>query len=412
MNKTTLRVAQIVSPWISVPPKDYGGTERVVYDLTEELVKRNYAVSLFATGDSHTRAKLHFFWKKALVRMHIPWKDDDKAKYHIEQSFKKAIKPINKDIINPLYNYDVIHFHLSSSADIIVFALASRSPIPVICTLHSRFPFDRRPKHIGEKDKYYLQWVQDLPMIGISERAREDALETTKAALNFIKIIPHGLPESEFLKFDSEEKITRDSLVWVGRIIQDKGVHIALEVAISLKMKIIFGGIIPEVPEEVAYFNEKINPLIEKYPDLITFIGKVNPERRAKLLQQGLVFLNPIQWEEPFGLVMIEAMAQGCPCISFPRGAANELIQPGINGEFAANAEEMAQKVKVVIDSIDRDKLVAWTKSFYSISSMTDNYLNAYQIVMNDFSRKVSFSKRQKVYAKIKKLQKKYLLSK
>jgi len=395
MKAQKLRIAQIVSPWIAVPPKDYGGTERVVFDLTETFITDGHSVTLFASGDSHTHAPLHYVWKKSLTRSNISWDKYEMAQVHMEKSFAKAIKPLGGSGKKPTYKYDIIHFHLSSNSDLVAFELASKSPIPVICTLHSRFPFDRRKGHLAERDAYYLQWWKSLPLVAISKQAREDARKSAIGDLRFMKIISHGLSESDFIKDTDTE---RNNLVWVGRIVPDKGTHIVLEVAIKLGIPLRFGGIVDKhVPEAVEYFNGVIRPLLKKHKDLLTFVGKVTSKERARLLSSGLIFLNPMQWDEPFGLVMIEAMAQGCPVIAFNRGAAMEIVKSGVSGVLVDTADEMAEKVSEIIETIDRKALVAWAHEHYSIQEVADKYIKAYGQAIRAYKKEKRDLKKKKV---------------
>ena len=389
MDGRKLRIAHIAPPWFAIPPRDYGGTENVISTLTEGLVQRGHAVTLFATGDSITSANLWYIWSKDLISMQVPWTDSSKAKKHIQDAFQYAIRENKNGVAGSRYNFDIIHVHLSSAADIFLFELASLSPIPIVATLHSRFPFDRRENHIGEDDAFYLKWAHSLPLIAISQYAKKDALQHVIEKISFAGVIPHGLNS---LNFDQGEKKDRDILTWIGRVTPDKGTHHALEVAVKLKQKIIFAGIIDKfLSSSQDYYLKKIKPLMDAYPEYITYIGKVNRIEKAKLLQRSLVFLNPIVWEEPFGLVVIEAMAQGCPVISFKRGAMAEIIKPGINGDFAKDTDEMAQKVLPVIQNIDRNKLVQWTKDNYSDGKMILEYEKTYQEVIASFHKNASF---------------------
>jgi len=372
-NHHPLKIAQVAAPWFSVPPKDYGGTETVISHLTEEQIKQGHNVTLFASGDSLTKGELRYYVEKSLFQQKIPWSNPTEAEYHLISSFREIAKSPER--------YDIVHTHLSSTSDLIVLKLAAQLQIPHLCTLHSRFPFDRRENHIGEGDRYYFSWADKTPMIAISNTAKEDALITAKLPLNFIGIIPHGLPEYSFLKGKSSE---RQNLVWIGRITREKGTKSAIEAAIKARRKIIIAGVVDTYVSETAnYFHQEVLPLMEANPDYVEYIGRISNDEKLQLLKSAYCFLNPIQWEEPFGLVMIEAMACGCPVISFKRGAAQELIKPGKNGEFAESVEEMAGMIEAVGNNIDREQMVIDTWNNYSATRMAELYEIKYREVIN-----------------------------
>lgn len=374
-DEVTLKIAQVAAPWFSVPPRDYGGTEAVISHLTEEQVKQGHNVTLFASGDSLTRGELRYYLEQSLSMQRIPWSNHTEAEYHFISSFREITKYPEK--------YDIVHIHLSSASDLIIFKLASQLQIPYLCTLHSRFPFDRRENHISKGDQYYFSWAEKTPMIAISKSAQEDALIISKLPLNFIGVIPHGLPENYFLK-EKVKVSERKNLVWIGRISRDKGTKYAIEAAIKVKKKIILAGIVDSaLSENAEYFYQEVLPLIEANPDYVEYIGAISNNEKLQLLKSSYCFLNPIQWEEPFGLVMIEAMAWGCPVISFKRGAAQELIKPGKNGEFAGSVEEMANKIEAVGNNIDREQMVIDTRNSYSVTKMAELYEIKYREVIN-----------------------------
>jgi glycosyltransferase involved in cell wall biosynthesis len=372
-NYKPLKIAQIAAPWLSVPPKNYGGTEAVISNLSEELTKQGHHVTLFASGDSKTNGELKYYIEKSLNEQGIPWSNHTESDYHLINSFREIAQHPEK--------YDIVHTHLSSTSDLTILKLASQIQVPHICTLHSRLPFDLRENHQGEGDRYYFSWSNNTPIIAISERAKEDALSKSGLPLNIIGVVPHGLPNNQFLQGKASPG---DNLVWIGKICENKGTKYAIEAAIKAKRKIILAGIVDSyTADSIDYFQREVVPLIEKYPNYVEYIGSVNSAQKAKLLKSAYCFLNPIQWEEPFGLVMIEAMAYGCPVISFKRGAANEIIKPGVNGEFAASVDEMAEMIEAVANNIDREKMVKYTWENYSVSRMAKRYEMKYREVIN-----------------------------
>ncbi|MDH6063500.1 glycosyltransferase family 4 protein [Umezakia ovalisporum] len=369
----TIKIAQVAPPWFAVPPKDYGGTEAVISNLSEELVKQGHHVTLFASGDSQTTGKLRYYIDISLSQQKIPWTNCIEPEYHMISTFR--------EIAHNQEKYDIIHTHLSSESDLIIFKLASQIKIPHICTIHSKFPFDKRKHNLGHGDKYYFSFAPHTPLIAISEEAKKNAIIDSKLPLNFIGIIPHGLSEYQFIQ---AEISPRKNLVWIGRITRDKGTKYAIEAAIKAKRKIILAGIVDTyLPESASYFYKEILPLIEEHRDYAEYIGPISNGEKVELLQKSYCFLNPIQWEEPFGLVMIEAMACGCPVISFNRGAAKELIKPGMNGYLATSVEEMVAKIALIANNINREQMVKNTWNNYSVSTMTKGYVLKYKEVIN-----------------------------
>ncbi|MDQ6644134.1 MAG: glycosyltransferase, partial [Chloroflexota bacterium] len=299
-----MKIAHIAPSWLSIPPKNYGGTEIVIYNLVEEQVARGQDVTLFAPGDTKTSAKLVSFFPKPLVEEGVPWQGHLKAYYHLH----KSVEYIKR------HTFDIVHTHLSSSSDMYIFPLVAPLVTPHVTTLHSRFPFDRVQSWTGKADELYMDWAPLLPMVAISESAREEVPYN----LNFVGVVHHGLPMQQFRP---TAKKRGDFFVWLGRFVEDKGTHLAIEAAKRAGVKIVLAGTIDRNQHDsVNYFNTVIKPQIDN--EQVKYIGPVNMKQKISLFSRARGFLNPIEWEEPFGMVMIEAMALGCPVISFTRGAA------------------------------------------------------------------------------------------
>jgi len=250
-------------------------------------------------------------------------------------------------------------------------------------TLHSTFPFDRdaRNGYIGDADRYYMEWAPSLPMVAISESAREHV----PYKLNFVGVVNHGL----FLKdFQPAKDKMGDYFVWLGRFMPEKGAHLAIEAAKRAKVPLILAGIIDRhTKASIDYFEGVIKPQIGT--EQITYIGPVNGRQRNKLLSRARGFLNPIKWEEPFGMVMIEAMALGCPVISFARGAAPEII---VNGETGFLVNTVSAMVAAIprIDEIDRAVVRKYVERNFSAGVMAEKYVAIYKRVIAMQKRKVS----------------------
>ncbi len=363
-----MKIAQIAPPWISIPPKNYGGTETVIFHLVEELVAIGHDVTLLAPADAKTSGKHISFFPCSLRDEGIPWQAHLKAYYHLF----KAIEYV-KD-----HHFDIVHLHLSSAADMYVFPLITSLTTPVVATLHSRFPFDRVPScqkdtWIGDADDYYMEWLASVPMIAISQSARAEV----SYPLNFAGIVPHGLPINHMLLPVEQPE---HYLAWLGRFSPEKGAHLAIQAAKSANIPLVLAGTIDQdLAEQVIYFEEMIKPHIDQQQ--VRYIGPVNMPQKVDLLSRAKGFLNPIEWEEPFGMVMIEAMAVGCPVISFARGAAPEIVTDGISGFLVHDVQEMRQAVARLGD-LDRQQVHAYAKKNFSVHTMAENYLKIYQQVI------------------------------
>jgi glycosyltransferase involved in cell wall biosynthesis len=358
-----MKIAHIAPPWIPIPPKNYGGTEIVIYNLIEEQIAQRHDVTLFAPGDAKTSAKLVSFFPRSLLDSGIPWQAHLKAYYHLH----KAVEYIKEN------DFDIVHTHLSSSADMYIFPLTAHLSTPMVTTLHSRFPFDRVGSWIGDADKYYMEWLSSAPMIAISARARAEV----PYPLNFVGIVHHGIPMPPL---QPQMEQPEDFFVWLGRIVPDKGTHLAVKAAKKAGVPLVLAGIVDQhVAESVNYFEELIKPHIDGTQ--IKYIGPVNLEQKVDLLSRARGFLNPIQWEEPFGMVMIEAMAAGCPVISFARGAAPEIIDDGKCGYLVHDLSEMVQCM-TQISSLDRRAVRAYTERNFSVRAMAEKYTTIYRKVI------------------------------
>lgn len=356
-----MRIAQIAPPWIPLPPKNYGGTESVLSTLVEEQVAQGHDVTLFAPGDAKTTAKLVSFFPQALIRKGVPWSMHLKAFYHLQ----KAMEQVNKQ------DFDIVHTHLSSGADLYLFPLTAALDLPHITTLHSHFPFDRRPDgQAGDADRYYMDWAPCVPMVAISESARAQE----KLPLNFVGVVHNGI---EMSQYRVSGKKRGDYFAWLGRFAPEKGAHLAIEAAKRAKVPIVLAGTIDRYQQDAnRYFHERIEPQFDD--EKVRYIGPVNLRQKLNLLSRARGFLNPIEWEEPFGMVMIEAMALGCPVISFARGAAPEIVVHGQTGFLVRDVNEMVEFMPRV-DEIDRETTRAYVESNFSARIMAERYMQVYK---------------------------------
>jgi glycosyltransferase involved in cell wall biosynthesis len=373
-----MKIAQIAPPWLTIPPKNYGGTENVIYNLVEQLVAQGHDVTLFAPGDAKTSAKLVSFFPRSLVKEGVAWSRHLKAFYHLQ----KALEQVKEG------NFDIVHTHLSSGADLYIFPLTAALSTPHITTLHSHFPFDRTADgERGDADRFYMDWADAVPLVAISESARKQE----KLPLNFVGVVHNGIDVSQYHATRTKKG---DSWVWLGRFVPEKGPHLAIEAAKQANVPLILAGTIDRyVKSGLSYFHEQIEPHIDD--EQIKYIGPVNMRQKVGLLSRARGFLNPIEWEEPFGMVMIEAMACGCPVISFDRGAAPEIVVSGENGFLVRNVAEMVQHI-ACIDEIDRDGLRPYVEQYFSAQVMAEKYVKLYEQVIETNEKGALLSRRKR----------------
>lgn len=348
----------IAPPWISVPPQNYGGTETVIAFIVEELVAQGHDVTLFASGDSGTAAKLVSFFPKSLISEGVPWQASLKAYFHLHKALEQAEA------------FDVVHTHLSSTSDMFMFPLMADLKTPHVTTLHSNFPFDRVNDWIGDADQYFLEWVRPAPLVTVSHRARANL----PFDLNVAGVVHLGVPMRDYRFTDAAP----DSyFAWLGRFTEEKGPHLAIEAAKRAGVPLVLAGIIErDFKRSVDYFHQQIEPHIDN--DRVKYIGPVNMEQKVALLSQARGFLNPITWEEPGATVVIEAMALGCPVIGFARGVVPELILDGKTGFLVNTVDEMVACIPR-IGEIDRRTTHLHVDNTLSARVMAEKYVGIYE---------------------------------
>jgi glycosyltransferase involved in cell wall biosynthesis len=330
-----MRVAQIAPLTESVPPRLYGGTERVVSFLTEELVAMGHDVTLFASGDSDTSAELVAAWPCAL--RFDPSIRDTMAPHMLmmEQVYRRAAE------------FDVLHFHL----DYWTFSLFGRQATPFLTTLHGRLDL---PELVPIFDCF-----PNTPLVSIS-----DAQRLPLPNANFIETVHHGLPEDLLLP----QPVAQRYLAFLGRICPekrpDRAIRIAHKAGIPLKM----AAKVDRVDEE--YFRDTIRPLIDGTS--VELIGEINDAEKPEFLSGAIGLLVPIDWPEPFGLVMIEAMACGTPVIAFNRGSVPEVIENGVSG-FVVEDEISAVAAVKRLHTLPRETVRKAFESRFSSKVMAQN---------------------------------------
>jgi len=336
-----MNIAQVAPLYESVPPQSYGGTERVVSYLTEELVRQGHQVTLFASGDSITQARLVAPCHQAL-RLNPTCVDP--LAYHImmlEQVFTTGV------------NFDIVHFHI----DYLHFPLASRQATPTLTTLHGRLDIpDLLPLY---------QTYPDMPVISISESQREPL-----SWLNWQGTVYHGLPEG---LYDFHEE-PGTYLAFLGRIAPEKRVDRAIRIAIQVNMPLKIAAKIDQVDH--VYFETVIKPLLD-HP-LVEYIGEIGDNEKNDFLGQAYALLFPIDWPEPFGLVMIEALACGTPVIAYHRGSVPEIIENGVTGWIVKSLDDALAAVQQV-STLSRRYCRQVFEERFLVSRMAKDYVYLYQ---------------------------------
>ena len=345
-----MKIAQI-SPLIeSVPPRLYGGTERVVAYLTDELARQGQKVTLFASGDSRTCANLVPACRQALrhdenVRHHIP--------FHVmmlEQVKRLAGR------------FDVLHFH----TDLVHFPVFAGTGHATLTTLHGR-------QDLFELREFYTTFP-DMPLVSIS-----DAQRSPISSANFAGTVLHGLPADLLAP---SFRPAGNYLAFLGRVSPEKGVDRAIEIARAVGMPLKIAAKVDRADE--AYFREQIAPLLTCAG--VKFVGEINECAKARFLGDAAALLFPIDWPEPFGLVMIEAMACATPVIAFDRGSVREVIDPGVTGCIVGSVQEAIQAVSWMLQ-LDRKAVRRRFDQRFTARRMAEDYIRLYRALYAQRSR-------------------------
>jgi len=336
-----MRIAQIAPLAESCPPRLYGGTERIVSFLTEELVRLGHDVTLFASGDSVTSAELVPCTEMAL-RLNPDVKDP--VPYHIvmlDQVRRRA------------HTFDILHFHI----DLLHFPLIRPSSERTVTTLHGRLDL---PDLIP-----FYEAFPEVPLVSISNAQRRPM-----PPVNWAGTVYHGIPRS-LLPF---KRGTGEYLAFLGRISPEKRPDRAIEIAVRAGLPLKIAAKIDNVDR--AYWSTVIAPMVHANPG-VEYIGEISDTEKAEFLGNARALLFPIDWPEPFGLVMIEAMACGTPVIAFEAGSVPEIIDDGVSG-FVVNSIEEAVDAVGRLDAIDRARVRFTFERRFSVERMAKDYLSIY----------------------------------
>jgi glycosyltransferase involved in cell wall biosynthesis len=347
-----MHIAQVAPLYESVPPDGYGGTERVVSYLTEELVRQGHDVTLFASGDSTTQARLVPVCSQAL-------RPDPDVVDHLAPHVM---------LLERLYRqasaFDIIHFHI----DYLHFPVSRRQAVPQLTTLHGRLD-------IPELRPLYREF-QDMPLVSIS-----DAQRTPLGGADWQSTVYHGLP-TDLYPFRPQEG---EYFAFLGRISPEKRVDRAIEIARRTDTPLKIAAKVD--PVDAQYFKSEIEPMLAA--PQVEFIGEIGDDRKAELLRRARALLFPIDWPEPFGLVMIEAMACGTPVVAWRNGSVPEVVESGCTGFIVDTLDDAVHAVRR-IDTIRRRCCRERFEQRFSVERMAQDYLGVYERLVGRVDRPTS----------------------
>ncbi|MGN6653012.1 glycosyltransferase family 4 protein [Trinickia sp.] len=337
-----MRIAQIAPLYEAVPPKFYGGTERVVSYLTEALVELGHDVTLFASGDSITSATLEAAWPRAL---------------RLDPTIRDPLAPhmlLLEKVRRAAAEFDVLHFHL----DYLPFSLFADANTPSVTTLHGRL------------DLPELQPVFDTfgaaNVVSISQSQRAPLPQA-----GWRDTVYHGLPERLLVP---QPHCEPEYLAFLGRICPEKRVDTAIKIAAMSGMPLKIAAKIDKVDRD--YFKQEIEPLLSQAH--VEFVGEIDEARKPEFLSRAKALLFPIDWCEPFGLVMIEAMACGTPVIAFNRGSVPEVIDHAVTGYIVEDVQGAVAALQR-LDELSRDEIRAQFERRFTAQTMARNYIKCYE---------------------------------
>ena len=340
-----MRIAQVAPLYESVPPKLYGGTERVVSYLTEELVRQGHEVTLFASGDSITQARLVAACDRSL---RLDPRCIDQVAHHLlllERVFQRADR------------FDVIHFHV----DYLHFPLSRRQPYAQLTTLHGRLDI---PDLISLYEEF-----DDMPLVSISNSQREPL-----SWANWLATVYHGLPESLY----RPRTAPGTYLAFLGRVSPEKRVDRTIQIAKRTGIPLKIAAKIDPTNQE--YYEREIEPLLHEAGPEVEFVGEIGEAQKNEFLGHAFALLFPIDWPEPFGLVMIEAMACGTPVIAYRNGSVPEVLDNGATG-FIVNGMQGAIDAVARVPQISRARCREVFEERFSARRMAQDYVRVYEQV-------------------------------
>ena len=336
MARENLRVAIVSTPFVAVPPRGYGGTELMAGELAQALTSLGAEVVLYATGDSYLPGiEVRSYYSEAqwppdrmVERVHCNW--------------------CLHDIARDPRGFDVVHVHSPSAVE-----SADLCPAPVVCTLHH------------ERDDALSELYKRAPHVRLVAISRAQARAETAAVQH---VVHHGLDPRRFQPMEEQ-----GYLLFLGRYDRCKGVTHAIEIAQRANLPLVMAG----EPHEKEYFRDVVQPMIEKHG--VLDVGPIGGAKKAALIARARALLFPIQWEEPFGLVMIEAMLSGVPVLALARGSAPEVIEDGVTGVLSDDPTELVAAARIADKLFDRKRIREVAEQRWSAERMARDYLRVYR---------------------------------
>ncbi len=360
-----MRIALIAPIYEPCPPTGYGGIELVVSLLADRLVAAGHDVTLFATGDSRTTADLRFREPKARRTLRqMPRSRSEVCEW---QGADLAAEMLHiADALRSASEFDIIHNHAGYGG----ISMANLVDTPVVSTLHGPFTDDNRG---------FFSVMRRHPYVAISGAQRDSGADL---GLNIVGVVHNGIETSWFDREPETPDVVPDGwwkeyLLFLGRVSPEKGTHIAIEAARRTRRPLLIAGKVDIVDR--AYWEEKVQPYIDG--EQIVFVGEVGGERKLEVLQGALALLHPVQWPEPFGLVMPEAMACGTPVIAYPRGSVPEVVDEGVTGFICDDLDSLAEAVEQA-HKLDPERIQAVCRERFDADHMTAGYLEVYRRIL------------------------------
>jgi glycosyltransferase involved in cell wall biosynthesis len=336
-----MKIAQVAPLMEAVPPKLYGGTERIVSYLTDQLVELGHEVTLFASGDSKTKATLEPVWPCAL---------------RLDSSMRDYLAPhivMLEQVARRADEFDIIHLHL----DYLGYPILRRTTTPFLATLHGRLD-------LRELAPLY-ETFGDVPVVSISDSQREPLPQAA-----YIATVPHGIPARQLLPGFG----AGGYLAFLGRISPEKAPDAAIRIAAAAGMRLKIAAKVDNVDR--AYFAERIEPMLDATH--VEFIGEIGDDEKGEFLGNAAALLFPIAWREPFGLAMIEAMACGTPVIAFRNGSVPEVVDDGVTG-FIVDDEAAAAAATRQLRGLDRARIRRVFDERFTARRMAEDYVTIYR---------------------------------
>ena len=348
-----LRIAQIAPLWVKVPPEKYGGIERIVAMLCDGLVENGHDVTLFAVGGSKTKAKLVSVFEKPLIEAGISWSNPIWNLRNLSKAYEMAQDG----------DFDIIHCHL----DIWGLFFHNLTKIPTLHTMHNPLYRTNADANKDDRLRLFMEEAYRTNIVFISQSAKNQAM------LQFPEekaMVIYNGSDLSHLKFNPKGG---DHFIWIARVNKHKGIENAIAAAEKTGVKLLLAGRID--PTQTEYFEKTIRPHLN---DKIQYIGELTEEQLSDFYGNAKALLYPIEWEEPFGLVVTESMACGTPVIAYRRGSMPELIENGKTGFVVeSNLDELIEAMKK-IDNIDRKIVRKLIEERFSKEIMVNNYEGAY----------------------------------